>query len=1638
MKLIANINGKEYKVVQGATFAEDYNETLDSANIILSDEYRISSLKPYDDVLIYSTETPFNGVYQIGQDYLFFPSIEVSESELTGTWILIDYESSDRLTFLEQDSLNNCLFFGTWVETYADWFFNYQNNGMYPSRPSDSTYWFKPMNRFAFYADVELYDDGNVSTYQGVLFTFYGDSHYDEQDVHGANNTFYLYPNEPALINYPLIATYDPDTKQIVVNYKTSGENSDRTYWTINLSNIYVEADFIYPYKKQLSDKVFDISFPEYPSYLKTSLNHFEIKIYYYTYKFNNIGEFSSANDFNHAKSIYGALYYQAPGHTMREADSWTAGTVYFYRTSIYTSAKRTLESSALTTITPPLPQRPYSNLNIVASGTALGIYSSISLPQTVTFDFEKHGDNDYIEEYSSRAEKIEITAFDTIVVRQQTDLPHFYRHYLVDNFTANLLNLKTKKYKYKIALFSETKGLEKIVCPNLTITQPLDVTLRRSCWFYLQQYVRLYSPKVRIAIGNDKWIYKQKYILDPDLENIFGNIDCPEMAFTAPTLRELLSKIMSVKDCIPTVHDGTISCIDVSKRNGDFLADPEHINYIHESMSSAEYATVARREHEGALSQDHSTRCVEYLTFRNPSTALLTIEDLQLETRFPIYKINNITMCYYKEFDVYNKDPYKIITIPASEWETYPETHPNDTDYDPLTHTTYYWRYYGADGTKIMLVEQDMTKLVLQDTVRNAMAQDWEIYQSLPQNVDDMARFKVATVGYSIGSNKIQGWGTTYSYYPTRDFFGVEFASWFEVTRTYIENIFNLLDEIYPFGSALANSLIQGFAINVDDTYYKDKYTATRYDTASNSRAVNRMGNRLRNLVSPFSVDDASNYPVWTKFVAMLVGEYDRQDGYGKVTNVSSKLKGFFFKIDYNAMTSAAVEYTKDGNFEKEIMTTDNQSSALTVLEADGIFEKEKMNRIGNKTFYIQGRYDTYDQMNNLPTDTNPGFNNILGAVYKFDTDYPDSVQPDEDDVIIFHREYSIFDHEIKCNFLGMKDYVLRNYFTSVFAKYRTYNFMSYSESTNRAENIKQYIALSFDKLYYETTRKIANISTDFFMSSFESSINPGELENIDYPNKINIAYFVLPDTNEENRFASDVNCFASGGSLNFNFKTYDNVSNGIYIKDINTTGRLADGTQLKGSTQDWYLMPNSVSDPFVENFGCYISHYNAKAKFNKPFTHNYTTSEIDSLYNDILFKMPLLPSDAEISNVMGNVYNFSKDNKEVLDVTFQIEPLNFEPNDIKYSDWFFKLNDAVSTYNKWEKDEYIKSFGSFQDDTSNIYCYAYEEELTSLRTVSGAAIVLKIKPEYLEFGTYLQYTPQAIWTYYRKNNIEPILGRGQKSGFYGYIYRVNCYISRISENNDSDIILNVNKTIKYQEDTAPTIETGEMKESKSEDVLFSYLGTDGVYNYYQYKDSLTSNWQGAYEYQPVSCGENMTGSNNYLNLNSSNSIVEEAGIYIQTTIPLTYYKNFYVGFSSNKIDDNIIRKTYKSVAEINADGIELMPTATVSDVFYRYNNYTLRVDTTNAEAYPEDITSIHVWYREGDQEVEGDGVYHFVFGVNTNGAEQKDIYMSVLSQRGVNVYNQGGIKVGEITNYLDSDKTYGEDQYYEETEED
>ena len=55
MKLKCTINNKDYDIVNGATFSEEYNETLDSGSIIIDGVAKDNELSPFEDVFIYDT-----------------------------------------------------------------------------------------------------------------------------------------------------------------------------------------------------------------------------------------------------------------------------------------------------------------------------------------------------------------------------------------------------------------------------------------------------------------------------------------------------------------------------------------------------------------------------------------------------------------------------------------------------------------------------------------------------------------------------------------------------------------------------------------------------------------------------------------------------------------------------------------------------------------------------------------------------------------------------------------------------------------------------------------------------------------------------------------------------------------------------------------------------------------------------------------------------------------------------------------------------------------------------------------------------------------------------------------------------------------------------------------------------------------------------------------------------------------------------------------------------------------------------------------------------------------------------------------------------------------------------------------------
>ena len=70
--------------------------------------------------------------------------------------------------------------------------------------------------------------------------------------------------------------------------------------------------------------------------------------------------------------------------------------------------------------------------------------------------------------------------------------------------------------------------------------------------------------------------------------------------------------------------------------------------------------------------------------------------------------------------------------------------------------------------------------------------------------------------------------------------------------------------------------------------------------------------------------------------------------------------------------MYSGAIVHSKENTEDDDIQTSDNCNSALSILEVDGLFEKEKANRLGNSEMNFIARYNSVNDMNNKSINNN------------------------------------------------------------------------------------------------------------------------------------------------------------------------------------------------------------------------------------------------------------------------------------------------------------------------------------------------------------------------------------------------------------------------------------------------------------------------------------------------------------------------------------------------------------------------------------------------------------------------------------------------------------------------------------------
>lgn len=1555
MKLKCRINGKDYDLVQGCTFTENFNETLDSAVICIDQVPELIDLKPFVDVYIWNADEEFDGYYCVG-DFLFIKTTIENELISSGTeWKTfvphLTYETPYTEKPMFKYEIDPTSGVGTMSGQFWDiWFDRFLN---YNSETINNMRYRNGRGGYQFLMSVTIRNlQGNISRANVLKFVI-------DKPFYDGTNVMKLIPDPETVGSIPLlediICSYDINAKTVSFNSNQKG----RTYLfeSFQITGIATWYDNYISYRKDYQKK-FDIVLE--------------------AEKLNNIDELD-----------IDVMYL----------NQWV---------------KTVSKISVIDEQT--------ANLNIKAI--------PLSIPYTVdiqlTKNIDENGKVTYVGSYTntntageyqnpsfwSLVDDIRINKL-SIVADSYSQLPTFFKHMLVNDFNKTRLKLnnsynnKEALFKYEIDLFSETKRLEKDPLPNVSVTQSILEEEKRSCWFYLEKFVDLYSPKYKKAsnLGRKTWQYVPRYYVsrnnNPYLESlnphivtnlyeVFKDVICPEFSLTNPNLKDIISQIMITKDLIPIVFNDVIYGLDIGAEEYEQF-DRNGTNFDVGSMSSDNYATDARREYGNALSQENSAHSIEYIGFRNPNGAFLTLEDIVLETRFPIYKINRIKMCFYRDFVL--------------------------TD-----------RTNGTTRNFVYLCKYDITPFVLQNVVRNTLSTNWSTFEigsssdplthlSTPEaKIAYVTQYKLCTVGYDIGSNKISGWGSTYEY--------LSFL-WFKSEKSYLENLIFTLESIYPIGTEIFYSYLQ-----------------TLNGTESNPE----------------------NYDV---DVTPIGSGLDSIKSFGD-SNVSNKLKSIIFEIDYDAMYSGSILHSKEYIEEDDIVTIDNCSDALTLLEKDGLLEKEKMNRMSNFVYKIPARYDnqnggaTFDKVQKLAT-------------------YDELT-----DSIIYSREYQIFDNVILANYESTHSYILKNYFTSVFARYRTYSYMSYSESVRRAENFREFALLSKNNQFYEN-ESLFNVQGDAgrCLLSFLKPTIISDIGVITNNDKINCGYFDIinfPGTELETRtkYLSDINSFSSGNSVCFNIAMYDNISGGIYIDSMSAIPNLGDMSEDAKlnykATQLWYQMPSSKSDAFISTVGIYVCNVD-----NAGYWKDTTITE--SIFNDNKQKFMQLPKvNGDIVDyqnlLIGKDLVINKDNKEIIDATIQFEYVSLlkDKENILFSPWVAKLNDMVGVYDKFEENkkivENISPGETAQITIVNPGLATTSQGMSAVQAASELQVVLKIPAnelaglaQALEDDKYCKFYSasfvNAMSMYEMTSagfNAWKLEGTSSNLQITDILSKENIDPNDLSTlNSESKLKINAIFSCSYKYTTlfflgvtsSEIIDGG--THIKTMDFNYLTSGVEGSNTYYYFMTKLP------YEWFVISYGVlySAWNSHNYGVIDSSNVIdivnraISTATLSSNINISVTDFDtidetNMVVIISTKRLKPSLVYNSYKlnenkevmlpSDMFIDTNGFNgVLNGHTVPQVFSLGENF-ITVNAALYNDYEQDVKSIQYYYKDKNNWL------HFVFGVNveknplTNKFDNFNIYLSNVSKRNMKVYDDMHRLIGYARNYKEelAGQEYGTEQYY------
>lgn len=183
----------------------------------------------------------------------------------------------------------------------------------------------------------------------------------------------------------------------------------------------------------------------------------------------------------------------------------------------------------------------------------------------------------------------------------------------------------------------------------------------------------------------------------------------------------------------------------------------------------------------------------------------------------------------------------------------------------------------------------------------------------------------------------------------------------------------------------------------------------------------------------------------------------FDSDEAEGFASDLINSARKIFYEIEYETLYEQAMHFGKNlptGHPENRVF--DNQSNSYIDIQHQSIFEYAKVNRLSNQVKEIYGEYESESEV--------PALGDYIG------------------DYILFSREISYSDSKIGLKGFLTKNYILKDYYTGVKSKKRSWQISSQNEALTKHEIIKTYVEASFSR----KTDKL-----DLFYGGYDNPLN-------------------------------------------------------------------------------------------------------------------------------------------------------------------------------------------------------------------------------------------------------------------------------------------------------------------------------------------------------------------------------------------------------------------------------------------------------------------------------------------------------------------------------------------------------------------